>query len=278
MARAGYDPRDMAAMFRTIQQQDPSRAPQWLSDHPDPGNRSAYITQEAQALNVAPGGHPTGELPRVQAELKQLPPAPTTEQIMKNAQAGQASGQSGMESGQAGSVGTSGTLSSNVPSPASEYRTYNAGNVFSVAVPSNWQELQSAGNSITFAPQGAYGSSSSGSSVFTHGIELGITPAQSGNLQSATDDLVRSLAQGNPQLKVEGTGSPTQFAGREGLQLRLQNVSEVTGSPETVLVTTTLLDGGNLLYSIGVAPSNQFREYSQALQRVNASVRLQQQQ
>src|SRR5437867_3696726 len=52
MARAGYDPRDMANMFKTIAKQGGSGGPQWLSDHPDPGDRSAYITREAQALRV----------------------------------------------------------------------------------------------------------------------------------------------------------------------------------------------------------------------------------
>src|SRR5438094_1841349 len=52
MARAGYDPRDMANMFRTIERQSGSGGPQWLSDHPNPGNRVEYITQEAQKLRV----------------------------------------------------------------------------------------------------------------------------------------------------------------------------------------------------------------------------------
>src|SRR5262249_21869461 len=46
MARAGYDPIDMANMFRTIEKQGGSGGPQWLSDHPNPGNRIEYITQE----------------------------------------------------------------------------------------------------------------------------------------------------------------------------------------------------------------------------------------
>jgi predicted Zn-dependent protease len=50
MARAGYDPREMAAMFRTMA----SGGPQWLSDHPNPSNRSAYIVQEARSLRVSP--------------------------------------------------------------------------------------------------------------------------------------------------------------------------------------------------------------------------------
>ena len=52
MARAGYDPRDMANMFKTIEKQGGSGGPQWLSDHPNPGNRSDYIAREAQALRV----------------------------------------------------------------------------------------------------------------------------------------------------------------------------------------------------------------------------------
>src|SRR5438105_5130758 len=46
MARAGYDPRDMANMFRTIEKQGGPGGPQWLSDHPNPGNRVEYITRE----------------------------------------------------------------------------------------------------------------------------------------------------------------------------------------------------------------------------------------
>src|SRR5437773_16794 len=43
MASAGYDPRDMANMFKTIEKQGGSGGPQWLSDHPNPGDRQTYI-------------------------------------------------------------------------------------------------------------------------------------------------------------------------------------------------------------------------------------------
>src|SRR6187200_2596968 len=54
MARAGYDPNDLARMFETIEKQAKGGGPEWLSDHPNPGNRSQYIAQEARALQVAP--------------------------------------------------------------------------------------------------------------------------------------------------------------------------------------------------------------------------------
>ncbi len=56
MARAGYDPRALARMFETIERESKSSGgsgPQWMSSHPDPGNRTIYITREAEALTIA---------------------------------------------------------------------------------------------------------------------------------------------------------------------------------------------------------------------------------
>ena len=53
MARAGYDPRDMADMFRTIARRSGNGGPEWLSDHPSPANRYEAIHREAALLRVA---------------------------------------------------------------------------------------------------------------------------------------------------------------------------------------------------------------------------------
>src|SRR5262245_36732433 len=53
MARAGYDPRDLGRMFETIQKESKGGAPQWMSSHPDPGNRTSYIATEASHLQIA---------------------------------------------------------------------------------------------------------------------------------------------------------------------------------------------------------------------------------
>jgi predicted Zn-dependent protease len=52
MARAGYDPRDMANMFRTIARRSGNGGPEWLSDHPSPANRYEAIHREAALLRV----------------------------------------------------------------------------------------------------------------------------------------------------------------------------------------------------------------------------------
>ena len=76
MARAGYDPRQMANMFRTIQQQGGGQGPEWLSDHPDPGNRYAAINREAATLRVAGSANTGPAFESVHARLAQMPPAP----------------------------------------------------------------------------------------------------------------------------------------------------------------------------------------------------------
>jgi predicted Zn-dependent protease len=81
MARAGYDPGDMAAMFQIIARRSGSGGPEWLSDHPNPGNRSSYISREARLLRVR---HPVRDSQAFRAtkvRLSQMPPAPSMQQI-----------------------------------------------------------------------------------------------------------------------------------------------------------------------------------------------------
>ena len=83
MARAGYDPRHMAQMFRTIQQQGGNRGPEFLSDHPDPGNRHNAIIREASSLRIAGAANTGPDFDQVRARLAQMPPAPTTQQVAR---------------------------------------------------------------------------------------------------------------------------------------------------------------------------------------------------
>jgi Putative Zn-dependent protease, contains TPR repeats len=72
MARAGYDPRDLANMFRTIEQQGGrSSGPEWMSSHPNPGNRYEAITREAQLLRIDRNGYQDSrQFQNVQARLR----------------------------------------------------------------------------------------------------------------------------------------------------------------------------------------------------------------
>ena len=259
MARAGYDPREMANMFRTIEKQGGSGGPQWLSDHPNPGNRVEYITQEAERLRVENPVRDSRAFPQIQAHLKQLPRAPTTEEATRNA---------GRSTGTAGR--TSPAPGGRIEPPASSYRTYNEGNLFRVNVPANWRELQGGTSSVTFAPEGAYGEAN-GQNTFTHGIEFGVGRNETHDLQTATQELLDSLARGNPNLSRPSRFDRVSVADRRGLRTVLTNRSE-TGGAENIQVVTTQMRDGNVFYAIAVAPQEEFGSYRGVFDRIVSSI------
>src|SRR5688572_13958108 len=69
LARAGYDPRQMANMFKTIEAQGGRSGPEWLSSHPNPGNRYNAINAEAAKLRVANATTNTQEFASVKSRL-----------------------------------------------------------------------------------------------------------------------------------------------------------------------------------------------------------------
>ena len=263
MARAGYDPRDMANLFRTIeQQQGGSGGPQWLSDHPNPGNRTAYILKEAEALRVENARHDSAAFQSAQARLRQMSPAPSAEDVARNSGNGRNTG---------GGVGTSGgRITGNVERPSSRYTAYTEGNLFRISVPSNWRELP-GNNSVTFAPEGGYGAVNQ-QSVFTHGAEVGLARNETHDLQTATDELLQSIAQSNPRMRRSSGYDRGSVGGRQGLKTILTNQNEATGRTERIALYTTLMSDGTLFYLIGVAPDNEYGTYDSVFNRVAGSV------
>src|SRR5262245_9898975 len=86
MARAGYDPRAMARMFETIERQGGSGGPEFLSDHPNPGNRVQAINREAEMLQIRGGQRTTGDIQAIHARLREMPAAPTSAQVARSRQ------------------------------------------------------------------------------------------------------------------------------------------------------------------------------------------------
>jgi hypothetical protein len=264
MARAGYDPLDLIHMFQTIEKQGGGGGPQFMSDHPNPGNREAYIAQEASHLRIEGQAGDSREFARIQERLRTMPAAPTTEQATR--QGKQTPTRSGQPAPDTRNIGT------RVAPPSSRYKSYTEGNLFRVSVPDNWREVATSA-SVKFVPDGASGQVQ-GHAVFTHGAELGFTRNETHSLQEATQEFIDGLAQSNPSLRATGGLQNTTLSGRNGLVVTLNNVSEVTGRGETVTVFTTLLRDGNLFYCIAVAPQDEYQAYRQSFQRVAQSIRL----
>jgi hypothetical protein len=263
LARAGYDPREMANMFKTIESEGGSRGPEWLSSHPNPGNRYAAINREAQSLPVQ-GRANTGEFETMQARLRRMPPAYTAEQISR----GQA--KSNPRSGD-----TSARTSVSVAPPSSQYRSSSPFSFLRVSLPANWEEVSGDETGTTYAPAGGFRESSGRLEGVTHGFQVGVASGRSsGNLQQDTDQLVAAFAQSNPQLRRQGGYSRESVGGRTGVRATLSNQSDITGQPEVVALATTRLSDGRLLYLVGVAPQRDAGTYNDVFKRVFQSVQL----
>jgi predicted Zn-dependent protease len=255
MADAGYDPRDLANMFRTIQQQGGSRGPEWLSSHPDPGNRYQSINREAQFYSVANPIKVTREFSRVQERLRSMPRAMSMSEIEQR-------GGQGTSSPTAG-----GRYSSRVEQPSYRTRAYSAGSWLRVNVPDNWREF-STGSQVTFAPEGAYGDQG-----ITHGAMLGLSQSN-GDLYTAAQDHLNELLQSNSYLRQQSDLQRTTVSGRTAYGATLSGRSPVTGRQETVTILMTQLRSGELFYIAGVAPTDEAGQYSTALRNMVSSLRL----
>ena len=248
MARAGYDPRDLAGMFETIAKQGGGSPPQWLSSHPNPGNRTQYINAEAAQLRIGPRPSTQG-FQQVRSRLSSMPAARTMAELERSGGAG---GGGGRTTG--GSVGRIGEA---VPPPSRQYRTAQGGQLFTVSVPSNWQAVSSE-TAVKFVPQNAYGEYE-GQSTLTHGVELGVARAASRDLNQATQALIDGFVQGNSGMRVAARQEAFRLSGRNAIVTPLEGRSAL-GGVERVEVHTTLLANGDLFYVVTVAPGARARE------------------
>jgi len=76
MSEAGYNPIELAHFFEKLQASGGSRTLQFLSDHPNPGNREKAIEEEIRTLPQRKYGYETAEFDRASAEVAILPAPP----------------------------------------------------------------------------------------------------------------------------------------------------------------------------------------------------------
>jgi hypothetical protein len=244
-------------MFETIEKESKSGGnPQWMSSHPNPGNRSQYINQEAASLTIASAADSSQFEPAKKMFASLVPPKASADVGKGNAVEAPAS------------VGTPGQP---VPKPSSQYREISGGKVFQASVPDNWTSLP-AKSSIKVVPENGFGAMN-GQTVFTHGIEFGITKPSSRDLQQATNAWLNDVAQNNPELRLAGSQQPLRISQRTAIATPLVNPS-VLGGREQIVVYTTFLTDGTLFYYLTVVPEKDAAAFQEAFRHIVESIRL----
>ena len=280
MARAGYDPHDLANMFKTIEQTSGGGGGGFLSDHPGPADRYARINQEAEYLRVENPIRYSRDFERVQARLHTYPKAPTTEQIVRSGQQYPADNSGYPDDNRQRNPNDDrypdnrrypdNGPTDRVARPSSRYQSYSLFGFSRVSVPDNWRQLAESNNSVWFVPQGAYGQVG-GQNVYTHGINFSLASSQGQNLDSAVDQAERNLAQGNRNLQQLSYKRVT-VNGRHWVSAQLRNTNEATGQPETVGLSATQLRDGNIFYMFSVVPQSEAGFYDQVFNQIFGSL------
>jgi Zn-dependent protease with chaperone function len=298
MANAGYDPRELANMFKTIETQGGGGGPSFLSDHPSPKDRVAKINQEAQVLQINTAAIPDkhdftiaqqrlsgrgggGSFTGNQAYRNQGNSNPNSQPSNSGSTGNQ--GNSNPNSQPANMSGTGNqpnpATSANLPPPSgrvdatsANYKSYKE-DVFAVSVPDNWQELNEQ-SGLWFAPKGGYGAAN-GQNVFTHGVSFGAKRTEGKSSQQAMDEFVKSMTQGNTNMRARGGYQPmNNIAGRNWQLITFDNVNEATGRKELVNIATTPLRTGDLLYMIAVCPTDEYPKYQSIFLTILRSIQL----
>ncbi|HEX6880284.1 MAG TPA: M48 family metallopeptidase, partial [Terriglobales bacterium] len=207
MYKAGYDPRALAEFFKTLAQQGGGGGPQFLSDHPNPGNRDAAIRKEV-ANWPRKGFQNNSSAFQSTRKHAQGVKVYSAEEI----QAGAKSGQWASLNKQQGAVFSNnpGVPASANPSPASatmkgvsmpdvqpsgSFKSLNL-NFMQMQYPDNWRVTgDQQQQSVTIAPQ----SGVSGNSIAYGVVVNGAQPPNGSNmsLDQMTTAIIQSLQQGN---------------------------------------------------------------------------------
>ena len=263
MADSGYDPRDMANFFKTLQAQGGSRAPEFLSDHPDPGNRIAAINNELASLHVA--SNPTHDTSAFEQAKARLTGGGSSAQALSSSKEPARTGPRDPANIEPGT---------RPAAPVSSFKDFQArSGSFAFKYPQNWDALSSDESNMIFAPKGAYGQHEQAVFV-THGLFVGELQAQSSELQSATAALVNQQIQSNPDFRVVRRPQSINISGRAGYATIVAGPSAVTGTTEVDVIYTTASANGKLFYLITIVPEDEVKTYQPAFEQIIGSLRL----
>ena len=258
MYDAGYDPIQLPRFFEKIEAEG-SQGPQFLSDHPNPGNRIAYCEAEVKTLppkRFREDSPQFAEIHRVAMDMHPL----TAQQIAQQNQHGGFNPNGVSDGSSAQGLPNSPDIGY---SASSNFQQLNH-SAFTVGYPSNWQVYGDAQSAVTISPQNGVGQDSNGQGAVAVGVIIDrYEPEQGGNLNEATRDLIASLRQSNPDLRQVGNGEAIRVNGVSGRSVDLIGSSPIRdsngrGQKERDWLVTIGQQDGTVLYLVFIAPQNQF--------------------
>ena len=255
MYDTGFNPQAMANFFTKLEKEGGARSPQFLSDHPDPGNRAEAVAKEVATLPRKTNYRTdSAEFRDIKQRVGSMKPL-TAQQIAER------------------QTPATGASSADVR-PSGAVRNFSHSD-FEISYPENWQVLGDQNSSVTIAPQ---------SGVSQNAVAYGMMintyqPEDNANLDQATHELLASLRQSNPDLRQIGHDENIRVNGITGKSVDLIGTSPLhdeegrAGRERDWLVAFMRRDG-SVLYTVSIAPDRDFESLRPTFEQMLRSLRL----
>jgi hypothetical protein len=281
MYKAGYDPHYLARFFQKLASMG-NNGPQFLSDHPAPGNRSQAIDEEVRSW--PPKNFVNDSEAFVQAKQEAQRTRLYTAQEIS---AGGKSGRWAQQNREGGSIpagvattssrtasgGSISDVSSRDIQPSDSPKTFS-GDLYTVSYPDNWRVFpDQSGNGVTIAPPAGVTEG-----AVAYGAVINVANTRASSIDQETQAVVSALEQSNPGLRARGNPQPVRVNGMEGRSVDLtgQSPIEHNGQPEPEhdwLVALPRGDG-TVIYAVFIAPERDFPELRPTYENMLRSLHL----
>ncbi len=287
--KAGYNPKALAEFFQKLEAQGGS-PPQFLSDHPSPGNRVAAV--EKEIANWPPEHYQASSAAFATTHQQaQGVTAYTAQQIDAGAKSGQWARQNQSPTSAPATVTPTSAPAAPAPAPASgnlgavtfqqvrpskTFVPVTNNSVFTIKHPDNWQLFtdQQSG-SVTIGPP-----SGVAQGTVAYGVMIGGYSRQGGgSLSDNTQQLVQGIMQGNPGMRQTSGPDEIRVNRVPGMSVDLSGQSPVldrSGAPlaERDWLVTLQRPDGSLLYAVFVAPERDFEQLRPTFESMLRTLRL----
>ena len=274
MYKAGYNPIRLAQFFLRLEQKARSGGPQFLSDHPDPGNRVQAVQDEIRNWPSRQYHDNSSQFAQAKQEAGSIR-AYSAQQIHQMAQSGQIHDVSGPGDAQREPI-PGGNVASGQVEPSGSFQQFQG--PFSLEYPSNWQPMQDQqSGTVTIAPR---------SGVAQNGIAYGVVvspfqPQNTNDFDGATQQVIASLQQQNPGMRPAGSIQKIRVNGVLGRSVDLLGQSPLAGPdgqplPERDWLVTLSDNNGAGVSLIFVAPENDFSRLRPTFEQMLKTFRLNQ--
>ena len=248
MYDSGYEPQQMAVFFTKLEKQMGASANsminQFMSDHPNPGNRAEAVSAEVKTLMPRTYLADSSDFRQIKARVAGMKPLTSAEVAAAQKQGG---------------APNAGPVAGRDVTPSANQKVF-AHNEYQISYPENWQVFGDQSSNVTIAP-----ASGVSQNAVAYGVMIAnYQPEEQGtSVDNATHELLASLKQSNPDMKQIGNAETIRVNGVSGKSVDLigsSPIRDAQGKPiaERDWVVTIPRRDGTVLYLVFISPDKEF--------------------